>query len=282
LFAVYIGRRAGEKVEVGVVVLACMCVPTSFFWHMGYSESLFTLGTVLSLLAVQAQAPLVLCVALIGGTTALRPVGVALVPLLWLAVYERQPRGWWWRALLWTPVASWGLLAYMAYLGATFGDPFIFATTQQHWRILDKITWSERLWGLATLQPIWAAYTPEMPQHWAKLDNFSHPLFSLSAVNALYFVGGVITISYGAYRRWLTPAEVLLSCGLLFIPYVTRSYDNGMLSMARFVSVVLPLYIVIAHWVKEWPMPVGWLLLLAGAVWKSWYSALFVSGYALF
>jgi hypothetical protein len=42
------------------------------------------------------------------------------------------------------------------------------------------------------------------------------------------------------------------------------------------------LYIVIAHWVKEWPMPVGWLVLLAGAVWKSWYSALFVSGYALF
>jgi hypothetical protein len=54
-------------------------------------------------------------------------------------------------------------------------------------------------------------------------------------------------IAVGARKGWLTAYEVLVAIPLLGIPYVTRAFEMGMSSHARFAAVVFPAFIVLGH-----------------------------------
>jgi Gpi18-like mannosyltransferase len=135
VLAGYVRCRAPDQPAlVGYTLLAFGLVPTTFFFRMAYSESLFVLCSVLALYGMRRRWPLVAICAIIGVATATRPVGVALLAPLALYLWERSEtwRGFVIRLVGFGALASWGLAAYMVYQYAQFGEALAFAKTQAH------------------------------------------------------------------------------------------------------------------------------------------------------
>ena len=115
----------------------------------------------------------------------------------------------------------------------------------------------EKLLALASWEPIWSVYLPGTGGYWRGFGDQSLPIFNLQFMNPIYFVGTAALVGIGAWKRWLTCYEILMSVPLLAIPYVTRAYDNAMLSHARFAAVVFPAYIVAGHLLAKLPREVA-------------------------
>ena len=129
----YVNNRFPESHGLpDCVLLALGLIPTSFFFRMAYSESMFLTLAVLVLYAIHRGWPLLLIAGIVGLATAVRPVGVALIPALALHVRRRSPDLLTsaWRGAFLIPIACWGLVAYMAYQYAAFDDRFAFVRTQ--------------------------------------------------------------------------------------------------------------------------------------------------------
>jgi hypothetical protein len=114
----------------GVVLAVFGLWPLGLFFRMPYAESLFTCVTLLLLYGMARGWPLIILALLAGLGTAVRPVGVALTAALaWHVLMQpgshlRTKMG---RVLLLSPLACWGLLAYVSYQWLSFGTPWAFA-----------------------------------------------------------------------------------------------------------------------------------------------------------
>ena len=264
-------------------LLAMALIPITFFFRMAYSESMFLLVAIVSLYTMARRCPLPVIALAIGLVTAVRPVGVALLlPLAWHIGRESKSRGQALRRFVFIlPLACWGVLAYMAFQYWKFGQPFAFALTQADWRIRSPGTVGDEILSLLSWQPVWSVYVPNAWGYWRDYGGVQNPLFNLQFANPIYFVGTAALVALGAWKRWLTAEEVLLSAGLLLIPYVTRAYEMCMASQGRFAAVVFPAYIVIGELLARVPMVVAVSLLAASACLMAAYAALFAAGYPL-
>jgi hypothetical protein len=265
------------------VVLSFGFLPITVFMRMGYSESLFVCLVLLILIGMERGWKLWSIIFVTGLATAARPVGVALVPLFVYYVWNKAstwPRFLAGAAL--TPLAFWGLAAYMIYQWQAFDDPLAFAKVQDFWRVIPKATFSAKLQSLLWLEPIWGAYTPSSPRFWANYDPQNNPLFSLIFANAIVFVLCVEFVLYGTLRGWISRSDCLLSAGLLLIPYATKGYENAMFSTARFTSVVVPMYLVLGRLLAVYPPWLTSLFLGIGAFLLGIYAALFAANYNVF
>src|SRR5918993_1275997 len=111
----------GESVARGTVLILAF-FPTTFFLNAAYTESLFLALSAGSLWAIRVRKNLLLACVLAGLASATRNVGVFLVvPLLyeWIKDIDHYR----WRGTYLALVPS-GLLAYMGFLWARFGDPW--------------------------------------------------------------------------------------------------------------------------------------------------------------
>jgi hypothetical protein len=86
----------------------------------------------------------------------------------------------------------------------------------------------------------------------------------------------------GARKRWLSSCEVALAAALLFIPYVTRSYEMCMVSGARFAAVVVPTYLVLGPLLARLPRGIAVLVLVASGALLAIYSGKFALGLLYF
>jgi hypothetical protein len=86
---------------------------------------------------------------------------------------------------------------------------------------------------------------------------------------------------WGAYRRWLNAAELLLAAGLVAVSYGGRGYEMCMVSTARFTAVVFPVYLVLGNLFSRWPASLVAGLLAASSALVILYAALFAAGYPL-
>lgn len=284
VFARYLTARNPDVSQwhVDWTLLAMGLWPWSLFFRMAYTESLFLLLVVTSMYAMRRRWPLPVIAALVGLATATRPTGVALIPVfayyMWRNTERRPSRAF--RLIVYLPLAAWGILAYMAYLYAEFGDPLVFATTQKLWShrpapLPDKVA------ALVLFKPLWTPFMPSSSTFWANEGTGNNPLVSYGFVNPIVFAGTVLLVVAGARRRWLNANEVLLSGGLLFIPYVAMAYENLMLSQPRFASVAFPIYIVMGRLLMRMPRWAAGAILLASAGLLATYSALFAAGFGL-
>lgn len=284
LFAVYLRTPSAEtnaarSKSADYALLFFALVPTTMFFRLPYSESVFLVLSLLAMLCIAQGRSIFVVTILVGLTTATRPVGVALLAPWGLYLFHESAslRQALTRIATLLPLALFGLLAYMLFLYIRFDNPLAFAQTQIHWQMRPDAGLKDKVEVLLSWEPIWSVYVRSSPAHWERW-NVSNPLLSLTFANPIYFVGTVALLALGAFRRWLSSYEVALGFALLFIPYVTRAYEWGMWSHGRFAAVAWPAYIVLGQLSARCPKPISVLLLTLCAVLLTVYAAEFALG----
>jgi hypothetical protein len=262
--------------------------PAGFFFRMPYSESTFLVFTLLVLYGMVRHWPLLIIAIMCGIATGARPVGLAVTATVAWYILSDSNRGPVIRrlllAMITSIVASWGLLAYMTYQCYKFDNPFAFAQTQEYWSTVPPVKHDRRskLESLLAWEPIWGVYTSNPIRTWKRFDSHVNPFFSLFFWNPILFVTATILVLFGVAKSWLSGPEIVLSLGLLGIPYVTRAYENSMHSHARFAAVVIPAYIVLGRILRSQPEWVTWAVIGILSVMLMSWSALFAAGYLFF
>jgi hypothetical protein len=270
------GRKPSpDRTTVSLTLLALGLMPATFFFRMTYSESIFLLLSLLFLLGIQRNWPLPVVALIAGLGTASRPVGVGLLVPLVIYAWRSSPsrRAFLTRIALSAPLACCGLLAYAVFLFVQFGDPMVFAKTQEHWGKAAP-TLTTKLFALLSYQPIWEIYLCQPVGGWS--------VFAWEQVNPVYFAVSVIMILYGACRRRLNVYEISLAAMLLLIPYLTRGYELNMASSARFAAVVFPVYLILGEVLSRLPPAVSAVILGISTFFLGAFTALFASGYPIF
>ena len=264
-------------------LLACAVVPSTFFFRMAYSESFFLFASILSFYGMQRNWRLPVICVIVGLATAIRPVGITLLLPLTMHIWRRSksPLGFFGRLACLLPFACWGLVAFVVFQFVEFDEPFAFAKTQSEWRMRPKIMFGDKVSAIAAWEPIWSVYDAQSVAYWRR-RGVSNPLFNLQFGNPLYFVGTVMLVAFGAWKRWLQSSEVFYSAALLAMPYITRSYEMNMNSHARFAAVVFPVYIVLGRILNcAGPSLATGFLCVSGCL-LAMYAALFATGHQFF
>ncbi len=311
LLAAYVHQRfpGADAGLAEFAVLAMALFPTTFFFRMAYTESTFLLLMLWALYGMERGWGLIPIASIIGLTTAARTVGVALVPVFGLYLWQRlggeeaphlpgqkdgparpdrppvparEPGGilsrWLAHFALLLPLCCWGLLAYMLFQWTAFGEPTAFLKTQTHWNER-PLSLREELIGAMTLEPLRAVYDPSSACYWGRVPPEQNALFNLKAANPVYFLGAVVLVGLGAYKRWVNGRELLLSVGLLSIAYFLQGPRTCMSSQARYAAVVFPMYIVLGHLLYRLPPALATAILAISGLFLAIYSAMFVSWY---
>jgi preprotein translocase subunit SecG len=280
------------------VLLALAFFPPTFFMRMAYPESMFVFLTLLAMYGMTRNWRLAWIAAIVGLATATRLVGVAL--LLPLSGYAWQSSGQGSAAcvaggarrvadtlhrmacvVVSIALGLSGLLAYMAYQWCAFGDPLAFAKTQDFWRHRVPDGLFDKILGLASWDPLWLAYIPGSPGYARLLDDPAPALISLQFANPVFFAGAVALVLVGAWKRWLSRAEIALAAGLILIPYAAKGFEMCMASQARFVAVAFPVYIVMGNILNRLPRPGSIAILAVFGTYLAIYSAMLAAGYVL-
>jgi hypothetical protein len=284
LLAAYTERRYGAEAPAArpLAVLALGFVPTGVFFHLAYTESLFVLLAVGQLLLIERRAhPLLVALVTCLGVVA-RPVGVALVPPLLLYAWHyggsaERSVGW---VCLCLPVALAGLAAFMGYCDWAFGDPLAFVRDREDlWRARPRLPPLEKVWLLLTLEPVWGMLVPGSGASWRKFVGPGPVLFGTYLLGPFAFLLALALVVLGVVVRRLNRYEVVLALGLLLVPYVVTGYDSAMISMARYVTVIVPLYPFAGFLLARAPAPVPAALAGVGGVLLAIYAALFAQGH---
>ena len=282
VFVAYVRHRFPTSYEqiTPHVLMAFGLFPMTFFFRMAYTESLFLFLCILALYGMQRKWPVVAIAVVVGLATATRPVGVALLVPLILFIVKNRRTAWGAAAQIVysIPVACWGLLAYMLFLHFEFGNALAFVQTQRHWQMRPALSLGARLEVLLSLEPIWSVYVPSSPAYWGRFGQGLNPLFNPLFANPIYFVLAAVLTVIGALKRWLTWEEVLLAAGMLFIPYVTKSYENGMSGQGRFAAAVFPIYIVLGIWLSRLSLPIMVGFFALAIFFLAVYAAMFAAG----
>jgi hypothetical protein len=278
------GRGIGTQSTVShYVVIAIGTWPVTMFFRMAYSESLFLLVAIVAFYGMQRQWPKLIVAFLIGFGTAVRPVGIAMCPvLIWWIWTERRASG---ITALQTIccllISVWGVFQFALYQYEIFGDAFLFSKSQEI-SAASSLAWHERLLRSIVLEPIWSKYIPSSPAYWARHDPDTNPLFSLDFANPIYFVVTVGLIAYGRYRKWIDDKETLFSAGVLAISYFAQGHRFMMMSQGRFAATCFPVYIVMGHLLARMPPPLASLLVALSACMLFAYSALFATWHRIY
>ncbi|MCI0360764.1 MAG: hypothetical protein L0211_19985 [Planctomycetaceae bacterium] len=283
IFSVYLrGRENASAAVTRNAVLSLCLFPTTLYFRMAYSESLFLFAILAFAILMQRGASIVTLAVIAGAATAIRPVGIALI-LPWVVYTWRTacPRlSFLWRATILLPICIWGLAAYMAYQWAQFGDPLLFTRASEQFVLRQwPATLEAHLAALATLEPIRAVYDPATPGYWGRFPPHGDSAFSLQFANPIYFLFAFAMLGLGAWKRWLTSDEIMIGLMLLLVPYALNGYRSCMAGQARYASVVFPMYIVLGELLQRMPSDVRISLLALSAVGLFIYSAFFSSWY---
>jgi len=282
VFHAYLRRRFPTRPDLPLAVLLTMAFfPPTFFFHMDYSESMFFFATTLVLLAAIARWPLLALAFVIGLATGVRPVGVALLPILIRETWFRSSTwlGFVGRSAALLPIACWGLLGYMAYLHTNFGDPLAFAKAQDAWNSHPDETFETKLEALLTLKPIWGSFIGDSGHFFPTKIDPSLDYIGASTPNAIVFIFGISLVMIGVCCRWLTWTEFLVAAALLGMPYLTRGFESQFLSFARFTAAALPIYIPLARLIQRCPRLIQLGILFIGIWATTTLASLFAAGY---
>ena len=231
-------------------VLFLLAFPTSYFLHIGYTESLFLALTLGAFLAARERRWWL--VGLLGALAGMTRVnGLLLVPALAfeaLDEYRGGGRRWRWE-WLWVLSAGVGFAVYLLINFQVFGDPFAFLRAQ------DQFWYKQLAWPWVSVVKTWGAVTGLAPAE-ALIVGWHELFFILVGL-------GCTAWSWATQRRsyavWMT---------LSWLLWTSTSFA---LSVPRYTLVMFPLYLLVARAAARWPLA-GVLVL----VWSLLFMALFI------
>jgi len=282
LLKLYLDRRYPES-SISFrhsCLLAFAILPVNFFMRMGYSESCFVFILLVYLLLIQGGRTPLLIAMIAGLLTAVRSPGVALIPTTVFYLWRCENR---WpsflsKLLIVLPVSCWGLLAFMGYQYAEFGDPIAFARAQNFFKGRPTPPPLDKAMALITFEPIRVLFNSTLSPLFAGAHGV---LFNLGTADPILFGTAIALLIYNYWRRLLNHDELILSVSLLMFTYISIGYESFMRSQGRYASVVIPLYFVMGDLLSQgresWAIPVLSLLAILFFV----YACMFFSGYFL-
>ena len=196
----------GEGTARGAV-LALAFFPTAFFLNAAYTESVFLALSAGSVWALRVRRNLLLACVMAGLASATRNVGVfLLVPSMMEWIEGRDRHGW--RGAYLALVPS-GLLAYMGYLWARFGDAFLFYSAQEYWgrratgplaTLTGALSSAVEAGGKLLDLGLWADPTlGNLANHLAQMGNFTNLAFFVFAAAVLLAGSRHLPISLTLY-----------------------------------------------------------------------------------
>jgi len=281
LMARLVRHQAGSPIACWSVA-AFGLWPSTFFFRMPYAESFLLCGLLLTLYGCHRHWHPALVAVCAGFATGTRPVGVAaaMAAIWYVAASPGSLRRRTIIAAVLTPVACWGLLAYMAYLYIAFGDPLAFARTQ-HYFTYRLPPGGSKILSLLTLEPLWGVYDPSSPRYWHQEGDFGF-LFNMNFWNPILFVGTGAAVAAGIRRGWLSGPSIIIGISLLVIPYVTRAYEMSMASHGRFAAAVVVIYPIFGRLLAAAPAAISLVTLSACGVFLACWTALFTASYEFF
>jgi hypothetical protein len=245
----FVRDEIDDDVALATVALFCF-FPFSLFLSAGYTESLSLMFMLLGLILAR-RGQFVLAAAMAGLALATRSTGIVMLPVILWEMWQRDKLPWPYllpKMALCGLIAVSGLLAYMAYLGVAFGNPFAFATTHASW---EGGTLWQRVVAAATLAPF---------------RNFDVALGG-------WFVCFVLLTIWSFTR--LRFAVSLYALGTLALPYFTVGITG---STNRFVLMCVPAFMLMGLMCRGKPWLTGALIgifaaLLATdtALFSRWY-----------
>ena len=194
--------------------------PASYFFSIPMTESLFLCLSVASFLAA-TRGKWWAAGAFGGLASATRVSGVLLLPVLLILYWQRQGGFRLRREILWLALVPAGLLSFMFFLWTITGNPLAFK---------DVLT----AWGRTNGFFLLTLY-----------DYVSSPLIIIEPWNfrLLNFVSAVLALSavwfWVRRKAWAFAAYTFLS---VFLPLSSMN----LISMARYISVVFPIFIALA------------------------------------
>jgi|GEM_PF-4300052 len=243
--AVYTDSRHGARspnARSGALIAAGF-FPASLFFHLGSSESLFLLICLIGLGLIEgAKSPVwIACLFAIGLSMRLAGLALILPALIYAWQYGRGG----WRSAGWVVLCLLLMLAgFLGYRDSTTGEPVVFGQGwAQPWPLLEPRSLGSEVVALLTLRPVWGGFDSTSSLHWGRFCASSvEAFFSIDAVGSVGFLLALVLTGWGAWKRILNRYEVAMAAGLLAIPYWVGGDNISMVSMARHVSVVAPIY----------------------------------------
>ncbi len=206
--------------------------PASLFGSAIYTESVFLLVGIGAVVAAR-RGYWALAALLAFGAGLTRLLGVLIVVLL---IAEAWPV---WRAAAWRTrvsialaivAAPLGLLSYMLYLNAAFGDPLAFVHASEAWGRVATSPWATVTQLFQTPAEGWSA---ALAAGRLPLDNW---IDALSVV--VFFVLGCVLLRQ---RRWGEGLYVLLGAAI--------PISSGLLmSQRRYMWILFPVFVLLARW----------------------------------
>ena len=261
----------GERVARGAV-LALALFPTTFFLNSAYTESLFLALSAGSVWAVRVRKNLLLACVLAGLASATRNVGIFLiVPLLYEWMKNMEEYGW--RGAYLALVPS-GLVAYMGYLWARFGEPLLFYTAQENWG--RKPTGPLATVGRAWTSAVEGAGRLLDPGLWTDPslgDLANHLAGAGNLTNLAFFVFAGVVLLAGS--RDLPPSLTIYGLLLIAPAALFGTPQSPLMGTPRYILVAFPIFIVLGLQSKNRWLFSGWLLL--STILSLTLCALFVS-----
>lgn len=276
-FALYFVYRVAEdgwgvRAAQGAT-LALAFFPTAFFFNAAYTESLFLAFSSGAVWAARVKRNLLLACLLAGLAAATRNVGVLLlIPLSYEWFENCQEYGW---RCVYLALAPSGLVAYMAFLWARFGDPLIFQKVQNtDWRreftnplaVLGDV--SGRAFGEVS-----GVFDPDVRVPIVPGRDLLNLLAASYNLQNLLFLGFVAALLVLGLRR-LPPDLFLYTLLLTVPPALFGPPRDPLMGFKRYVLVAFPLFVVLGALLKNRAALVAWLV--PSALASLLYCALFV------
>ncbi|EKD56775.1 MAG: hypothetical protein ACD_58C00094G0004 [uncultured bacterium] len=241
-------------------LLALLLYPFSFFFSIGYTESLFLLLLVLTLIFVKEKKYLgaAVCAAFASAT---RTVGIFLsIALLTQFIKDyRDKKVKLWQ-VLYLLISPLGLIFYMLFLKFKFGSYWGFLADSQNWgrqlSLYDSITnFKDQFIRFLSTSP----FSPDGSFIRPLIDNGS---IIIALVSIVWF--------YVKFKRW---DITVFSCLSLLLPIMTGT----LVSINRLVLVILPIYFMVGCLITN---PKYRLIILFSMIFlQALFAILYINGF---
>lgn len=276
-FAMYFLYRVAEKLQsvkaAKIAVLTFAFFPTAFFLNAVYTEALFVAFTTGSFWATYVRRDLLLAGLLGAFAAATRNFGVLLlIPLGYEWLRNRREFGW--RGLWEVGIVPTGLLGYMIFLWARFGDPLILFSSQGTF-------WFRKLTDPATA--LWMAWVGAEKG----LSHFLDPatLFldprgggvTLEAYNTISFAFLVVLLALVGSGFSALPLGLSVYTFLVtLLPVLTPNPVVPLMGLPRYALGAFPLFLILGYLFSHSRLALYLWLFISGGLGIA-FTALFVT-----